>query len=263
MPLKYKKEILSLTAVVIVIVIVFSSLTAYAGTWPPAVVVESNSMQHGSNYVFGVINTGDIVALKKESSIKNIQTYLQAREDGGPKNYGEFGQVIIYINPLLHELVIHRAIFYVESWNGNSPILFDNNNPSWLTITGPDVYINDVGYSHKNLLVNLQGYVGETGFVTMGDFNFANSGIRVGNYSVAADQNANIDNSLVTLSQVVGIAVGYLPFVGVFKLWFTGHTMYIPGTSNIAMALIIVAIVALIIVPVPLVDQKKGTKNRR
>jgi len=54
-----KGELIALLAVVLVLVIIFSGLYFYTGNWPPAVIVESKSMQHGNNFVFGVINTGD------------------------------------------------------------------------------------------------------------------------------------------------------------------------------------------------------------
>jgi signal peptidase len=258
---RYKNEVISAVAVVVVIAILFSSLFLYTGNWPPAVIVESSSMQHGNNFVFGVINTGDIVGVKKIDSFANVQTYLVARERGNPITYGEYGNVVIYKNSLLRELVIHRAIFYVEGWNGTTPILYGNTHPSWLSIQGPNVYITDVGYSHRNLLVQLENYIGQVGFVTMGDHNFADSPYHIGNYTLAADQNENIDNSLVSSNQVVGVAVGYIPIVGVMKLWVTGQTTFIPENSNIAMIIIIVVIVALAIVPLPSPKSRRKERN--
>jgi len=255
-----KGELIALLAVVLVLVIIFSGLYFYTGNWPPAVIVESKSMQHGNNFVFGVINTGDIVAVKRAPSFNDVTTYLVAREDGGPINYGEYGDVIIYENFLLRELVIHRAMFYVSGWSGTTPILYGDDNPPWLTIQGSNVYIENVGFSHRNLVVSLQNYVGQTGFVTMGDYNFAFSPYKIGDYYLGADQNLNIDNTLVNQSQVLGYAVGYLPFVGVLKLWglkLTGQITYIPETSNVAMIIIIAALVIIILVPVSLSKPKR------
>ncbi len=257
MTFKYKGEVISVIAVLAIIAVIFSSLYFYTENWPPAVIVESSSMQHGNNFVFGVINTGDIVGVKKINSFQDVQTYLVSREKGHPTNYGEFGNVIVYKNYYLGELVIHRAIFYVEGWKGTTPILYGNYNPSWLTIQGSNVYLTDVGYSHKNLLVSLQNYIGETGFVTMGDHNFASSSYPTGNWTMGADQNLGIDNTLVNSSQVLGYAVGYLPVLGVLKLWISalsGNTLYlkyIPVQSNEIMAIILVLVIVLIIAPVP------------
>lgn len=252
MALKFRNEIVSAIAVVAAIAIIFSSLYVYTGNWPPAVIVESSSMQHGNNFVFGAINTGDIVSVKKIKSIASVETYLVAREKGSPSTYGEFGNVIVYNNYELRELVIHRAIFYVEGWNGTTPILYGNDNPSWLSIQGSSVYIMDVGYTHQNLVVELQSYIGQTGFVTMGDHNFANRiGGTDGAYVIAADQNTGIDNSLVNVTQVMGYAVGYLPVIGVLKVWATNNRHYIPEQSNIIMIIIIILVIALAFVPFP------------
>ena len=265
MAFKYKKEAISIITMLAALAIVFSSLFIYTGNWPPAVIVESSSMQHGNNFVFGVINTGDIVAVKKVTSFTEVQTYLLARERGFPSNYGEFGNVIVYKNYLLRELVIHRAIFYVEGWAGTTPILYGNNNPSWLLIQGSNVYITDVGYTHQNLEVKLQNVIGQEGFVTMGDNNFANRiGGVDGNYTIAADQDTGIDyGSLVNATQVVGYAVGYLPVFGVLKLWITGQTEYIPQASNEIMVILIIVIIALIFVPIPSFRSKKSSDKEK
>ena len=264
---KYKSEAVSLIAMVAVMVIIFSSLYFYTGNWPPAVIVESSSMQHGNNFVLYAINTGDIVGVKKISNFTSVETYLVAREKGSPWNYGEFGDVIVYRDYFIPELVIHRAIFYVEGWNGSVPILYGNDNPSWLSIQGSEVYITDVGYAHKNLLVDLRSYVGQTGFVTMGDHNLADSPVHNGNYTIAADQNVNIDNSLVNASQVIGYAVGHLPIVGVFKVWLTRNQADIndiPIQSSEAMVVIIAAVVLLIIAPIPSMTLiRKRTEERK
>jgi signal peptidase len=260
---KYKSEVISVVVVIAAIAIIFSSLYFYTDNWPPAVIVESSSMQHGNNFVFGAINTGDIVAVKKINSFTDVATYLVARERGSPSTYGEYGNVIVYDNYLLGELVIHRAIFYVEGWSGSTPILYGNTNPSWLSIQGSNVYITDVGYSHKSLVVELQQYIGQTGFVTMGDHNFATSQDYYGNYTIASDQNLYIDNSLVNATQVMGFAVGYLPIIGVLKVWTTPDKKYIPELSNVIMIIIIILIVLLAVVPYPSVRTKNEKELKR
>ncbi|MEM0128160.1 MAG: S26 family signal peptidase [Thermoplasmatales archaeon] len=259
-----KREVIAIVGVAVALLIIFSSLYVYTGNWPPAVIVESKSMQHGNNFVFGVINTGDIVAVKKVTSFKDVITYVSAREEGGPITYGEYGEVIVYRNYLLHELVIHRAMFYVSGWSGDSPIIYNDKNPSWLSIQGATVYIENVGFSHRNLIVDLQSYVGQTGFVTMGDYNFAFSPYVSGNYYLGADQNLGIDNSLVNQSQVFGYAVGYLPIIGVIKLWdlkLTGSITYIPETSNIAMIVILAILLIFIVLPISTGKKERIKKN--
>jgi len=242
-----KSEITISVGVIIVIVLIFASLTVYSQNWPPAVVVESSSMQHGQNFVFGVINTGDIVGVKKVNSFTDVITYLVARESGGPVNYGEYGDVIVYDDYYRGELVIHRALFYVEGWNGDTPILYGNNNPSWLNISGSTVTIFDKGFRHQNVFIDLANYVGQTGFVTMGDNN------------PVADQQpgSGIDNSLVNMSQVKGVVFGYLPILGTLKLWIEGKTQYIPEQSNIIMALVLVGLIVFAFYPGSRKNDKK------
>ncbi len=153
-----KKEISISIGVILVVIIIFVSLTLYSQNWPPAVVVESSSMQHGQNFVFGVINTGDIVGVKKVSSFKDVITYVVARESGYPIDYGEYGNVIVYNDYYLNELVIHRALFYVEGWQGDIPVIYGNDHPSWLVISGSTVTIYDKGFRRAMLdrLVLLQ-----------------------------------------------------------------------------------------------------------
>ncbi len=234
-----KKEISISIGVILVVIIIFVSLTLYSQNWPPAVVVESSSMQHGQNFVFGVINTGDIVGVKKVSSFKDVITYVVARESGYPIDYGEYGNVIVYNDYYLNEPVIHRALFYVEGWQGDIPVIYGNDHPSWLVISGSTVTIYDKGFRHQTVVIDLGSYVGQTGFVTMGDNN------------PVADQQpgSGIDNSLVNMSQVRGVVFGYLPILGTLKLWIEGKTQYIPEQSNVIMAIILILLVAFAFYP--------------
>jgi len=234
-----KKEISISIGVILVVIVIFVSLTLYSQNWPPAVVVESSSMQHGQNFVFGVINTGDIVGVKKVISFKDVVTYVVARESGYPIDYGEYGNVIVYNDYYLNELVIHRALFYVEGWQGDIPVIYGNDHPSWLVISGSTVTIYDKGFRHQTVVIDLGSYVGQTGFVTMGDNN------------PVADQQpgSGIDNSLVNMSQVKGVVFGYLPILGTLKLWIEGKTQYIPEQSNLIMAIILILLIAFAFYP--------------
>ena len=109
------------------------ALFAYAGHWPPIVVVESNSMMHvvvaeyncrpvrncepgdtrepGVPYGrFGTIDPGDIVVVKRTGRASEIQTFA----DGGKEHYGLPGEVVVY-RPGGAEgtPIIHRAMTYV------------------------------------------------------------------------------------------------------------------------------------------------------
>ncbi len=69
-----------LVALMIVILLIVG-MFAYTQNWPPVYVVESESMQHGSSDVLGVINTGDLVLAQKVSNA-SIQTYVVAQLEG-------------------------------------------------------------------------------------------------------------------------------------------------------------------------------------
>ena len=241
-----KKEtlnsLINLLLAILVIVLIFIILFAYSDIWPPVVVVESGSMQHGNQWQYGVINTGDIVIVQKVSKISNIITYLQGRETGY-QTYGDYGNVIIYTAPD-GESIIHRAMFYV-TWNKTTPeIIGENNAKNFLIVYGDDVIIKDVGYSHRNLLVDLTSYVRHSGFITMGDHNLAlaPSSTFLG-YQVyeAADENVGISSSLVTMNMIEGMAKCWLPWFGDIKLIASGNTM-IPSYS------ILFLIISLIII---------------
>jgi len=262
--LKLNKGIIQGISALLVVVLLLGAAYAYTDNWPPAVIVESKSMQHGNGFTFGVINTGDIVGVKKIDNFNQVITYVQARTQGSPIDYGDYGDVIVYKNYYLGELVIHRAILYIEGWKGTTPIIYYFKNQSWMSINGSNVIIKDVGYAHRNLIIELSQYIGEKGFVTMGDYNLANSPFLIsGNYYLAADQNVGIDNSLVNVSQIMGVAVGYIPILGVLKLWVTGKTTYIPMESNIVMAFVIAAIIIYALIPSPKKDNGKSKNNTK
>lgn len=195
-------------------------LTLYSGTWPPFSVVESESMEHGSTWTPGVINTGDIVFVKKvQNTEKSVITYVVARTENLSKNYGEYGDVILYHAPN-GLTIIHRAIFYLQWKNGN-PVVDGYDGQSWIHITNSYILIDHVGYSKRNLVVYLASLRNESGFITVGDYNLAHFGIYVPSLNAyrAADQDPLFfDFPPVKPSQVEGIAFGQIPWFGLIKL---------------------------------------------
>jgi len=214
---KYRISRYSTLILVIAIVAIIASLTAYGGIWPPASVVESESMQHSNRWEFGVINTGDIVLLKKvPDPVKNVITYVVGR-DIGYKTYGEYGDVILYTAPN-GEVIIHRAMFYL-SWDNGTPVVYGYHNQSWIKVTKSYVIIYDCSYNGRNLYVNLKGLQGEDGFITVGDHNLATSTLFVAKYDayIAADQNI-FGYPPVKPQNVVAVAYGQIPWLGLIKL---------------------------------------------
>ncbi len=204
---------------IIVILVILSGVAAifaYSDNWPPVFVVESESMEHSQNWTLGTINTGDVVMAKNiHSSISNVVTYIQGRETNY-STYGEFGNVILYDSP--NGIIIHRAMFYL-SWNGSNPVVDGYHGQSWITVTQNAVVINDVGFTHRNLIVRIGGMTGQDGFITVGDYNLAHSAIlnTSVNAYIAADQNV-FGFAPVSPGKVVGKAFGQIPWVGLIKL---------------------------------------------
>ncbi len=256
---------------VIVIIVAIAGVTVYSGMFPPASVVESESMQHSNNWQFGVINTGDIVIVKKVSDPqKNVVTYVQGRETGF-STYGDYGNVILYNAPL-NLVVIHRAMFYL-SWSNGNPVIEGASNQSWITVTPTYVLIKDVGYAHRNLLVNIGGFKNESGFITMGDHNLATASQIFYNSSmkayVAADENVGIIGHPVTASNIVGEAQGQIPWFGLIKLnimRLQGTWQYpndVPNFSYYYLGASIFAIIVLIFFPYSEFLKKGERKNHK
>src|SRR6266508_3050491 len=115
----------------VIVAVFLASMYAYAGTWPPLVVVESSSMQHSDRESFlGVIDTGDMVFQQAAPTRSSVITYIEGRASGY-STYGDYGDVIIFNRPGNPTPVIHRAIMYVTVYlNGTADVL-DVANPSF------------------------------------------------------------------------------------------------------------------------------------
>ena len=202
----------------IIILGVLIGLVVYSGVFPPASVVESGSMQHSQDWEYGVINTGDIVLVKKvPNPEKDVTTYVQGRTSNF-STYSDYGNVLLYNAPG-GLIVIHRAMFYL-TWSNNTPVVQAYTNQSWMSVTDSYVLIKDVGFTHRNLIVFLNDFRNESGFITMGDHNLAISTLynKTFNAYIAADENVNIISHPVTNSNIVGIAQGLVPWFGLIKL---------------------------------------------
>lgn len=256
---------------VIVIIVAIAGVTIYSGIFPPASVVESGSMQHSDNWEFGVINTGDIVLVKKISDPqKNIVTYVQGRQSNF-FTYGDYGNVILYNAPQ-NLVVIHRAMFYL-SWSDGNPVVAGASNQSWITVSQTYVLIKDVGYAHRNLIVDIAGFKNESGFITMGDHNLATASSYFYNSTLnayrAADENVGIISHPVTSSDIVGEAQGQIPWFGLIKLnimRLQGTWQYpsdVPNFSYEYLGASLFAIVVLIMFPYSKFLGKEKRKNNK
>jgi signal peptidase len=234
---------------VVIVVIIFLSLYTYAQTWPPIVVIESGSMQHGELSHIGTIDTGDIVVVKKIYSEDDVISYVEGRMKGY-ESYGDYGDVVIY--QYNGKLIIHRAIIHLH-WNGKEWKIRgfeDGNYPSWLHVTKDYISIDDVGFEKKVVIINIDknhldpNKVGRDGFITMGDNNLARYG------SSAYDQSSAggfipICPKLVNYDMIVGVARGEIPWMGAIKLYLTGtNTNEIPPNTTVNMILSVIILIA-------------------
>src|SRR5438445_9148715 len=97
----------------LIVTVFLGALYLYAGVWPPLVVVESSSMQRGSEASsLGVIDTGDMVFQQAASTRSSIVTYIEGRATGYA-TYGDYGDVIIFRRAGTPTPIIHRAIMYI------------------------------------------------------------------------------------------------------------------------------------------------------
>ncbi|MGC8663669.1 MAG: hypothetical protein ACP5SF_04155 [Thermoplasmata archaeon] len=254
----------SIVIAISAILIIFAGLYLYAGNWPPVTIIESSSMQHGNHFTWGVINTGDIVLQKKITNISQVVTYVQGRETGY-SSYGDYGNVILYEPYPGSTSVIHRAMFYI-TWNGNTFHIKGQTEAikeGWLIIKGYDIILENVGFSDRNLVVNVSssspyaGYmdlIGRDGFFTMGDNNLANSPFSNPNIIFpniayyACDQNVGIAPGPISIGQIVGVAQGWLPWFGIIKLVLSGETQYIPTDSYYYLTFTLAIIVAIALI---------------
>lgn len=239
---------LSLIDIIIALALVasvFLAMFAYTGSWPPLVVVESRSMQHSetTSYI-GIMDTGDLVMVKKVPSYSDITTYLSGKQHDY-MTYGDYGDVLIYWREGNHLVtpIIHRAVLFLAADpNGSysAPELsglvrgidYDmaNDDNSWNNITD-NFTIHNYGYADMEIEIPIKDMLSymhnngigiHSGFITKGDFN------------PVVDQRlfATQSKEPIPFDWVVGRATGEIPWFGMMKLWFTGTLPdYTPANS--------------------------------
>ena len=241
-----------------IIVVLLVSLYAYTQNWPPIYVVESNSMQHGSNDQLGLINTGDLV-LAQKVSLSSITPYVTGLQTGY-STYGEYGDVLLYWpNGGGSTPIIHRALFYLD-WNpvggfynatdlsglpcgtaSNAVFAYYlplGSAPTCRTTDlalGGTIDLYRIGWTDENVSIPLTTTLGDhSGFITMGDAN------------LYTDQTAPVPfSTLVEPGWVIGVARGMIPWFGALKLLLEGQTSEVPAQSWQFMALTIVGVILL------------------
>jgi signal peptidase len=206
------------------VVLVLLAMYAYAGLWPPLVVVESESMMHGTDNLshIGTIDTGDLVLVRDVGDVEDVKTYV----DGfvfGHKTYGDFGDVVVYKRDgsETQTPIIHRAMIYLEinadGLSYRAPSLqylpaekWSTTNPTdtWDRLTSA-IMIYNVGWNPWTVTIDVSHFIPYhgSGFITKGDHN------------PTIDQMAS--SRPVDVTWIVGKARGEIPWFGLLKLWTT------------------------------------------
>ncbi len=234
----------------LVVIIVMGALFAYCQVWPPVVVVESGSMMHGVNSEIGIIDTGDMVLVKRSPAKENVMTFIEG-ESRNHRTYGEFGDVIIYrpngrddLTPIIHRAVLWLDINTTHVQEGvDGRINYDNYtfdvSELGLFDTSSDILLSDYGYKVRNVIISLDGIMDNFermdiephgGYITMGDNNCPTYDQRPGSYLPVKEE------------WVVGKAFGELPWFGLIKLSITGELMGdVPPNSwqNLSIAILL------------------------
>ncbi len=110
-----KRLLLGLLAAGAAVGLIFGGLAAYAGMWPPVLVVESGSMQHGDTASeIGLLDTGDLAIIQAIHNPADIVTYLAGRATG-VTSFGDSGDVMVFADPEPNEsaVLLHRAFAFV------------------------------------------------------------------------------------------------------------------------------------------------------
>ena len=239
----------------IIMAIILGSLYAYAQNWPPMVVIESQSMMHGPDSRVGVIDTGDLVLVKKVTERSDIASYVEGQKEDY-KMYGDYGDVIIYAkNGGTNTPVIHRAVVWLEANRTISGR--DSFDIPRLDLWNQAGKVNIPNYGHKQMnltidlgiiLQNFRKHSKEihSGFVTKGDNN-----LLCDQTSLREDGSGGPLVEPVKVDWIVGKAVGELPWFGLIKLYVNGD---LEGNSapSASVRNLVIALILLIATPMVL-----------
>ena len=238
------------------VIIILSGLWALTGSWPPLVVVESNSMIHSEEGEVGSIDAGDLVLVNSPQRTEHIVTYVESMQEGnqyyGYESHGMPGDVIIYQkNGGSDTPVIHRALLKAVR----------NESGGW-DVPGTNVRgVEEVSltldyrcYPHGGSLRIDRWTPNHEGYLTTGD-NERSNGCRIDQLR-ATDKNASDQyirsqglkdqdgNPVLAVREdwVLGIASTEIPWLGSIKLLTTGAWPAVPNSSWTKLSILVGAI---------------------
>ncbi|MBJ03810.1 MAG: hypothetical protein CMB65_03850 [Euryarchaeota archaeon] len=231
-----------------------SVLVLMTGSWPPMVVIESNSMQHDEDGEVGSIDAGDLVLVMTQER-KNIITFVEATESGGDyegyESHGMPGDVIIYQkNGGADTPVIHRALLEVVEnisggWDVPGTTLRNVSSITWTF----DILCPYHGGTYN---LNIQNWDPvHSGYLTKGDNNNCMIDQPAANtQSQGPGLSDEYGNAVQTTKGewVIGVAGAEIPWVGSIKLGMSSNSQSVPDASwskLILTAIVLLAIPAI------------------
>ncbi|MFW3145784.1 MAG: S26 family signal peptidase [Thermoplasmatota archaeon] len=245
-------------AAVIVLLLIVGALYTFTGNWPPLVVVQSGSMEHSAEESqIGVIDTGDLVFVKKLGDT-SIVPYVEGRQKDH-RTYSSYGDVIIF-RPNGDEdrtAIIHRAVVWIE---------FNNSTYDYETFEGGGFDIPSMGINNSKGVITIDEYewpkdpggdleidlgkilrsfrnireVPHSGFLTKGDDN--------GGVDQTSDFGPEPWMQPVKKEWILGKSVGELPWFGIIKLWMEGKSDWRPNSQrNLIITLIVIVLLPFVI----------------
>lgn len=239
---------------VIIVAVVLGGTYAYTQSWPPLVVVESSSMQHGNQESsVGVIDTGDMVFQQVARTRDSVVTYVEGRATNYA-TYGDYGDVIIFTRGA-GTPIIHRAILYVTLRPGGTAdapdVALYLRDDEWdaTNASGPTgnpiglrtLTIHSMGYRHDiNLTITFSGYAAATdrsGYITMGDNNLYRQCGTGPNCSQGYDPELG---RIPRVQDVLGRARLEIPWIGLIKLTLQPTAIQIVGAFVVAVLVLAV-----------------------
>ncbi|MEE2758845.1 MAG: S26 family signal peptidase [Candidatus Thermoplasmatota archaeon] len=231
-----------------------SILVLVTGSWPPMVVIESNSMQHDEAGEVGSIDAGDLVLVMTQER-KDIITFAEATETGGNYegyvSHGMPGDVIIYQkNGGADTPVIHRALLKVTSnssggWDVPGTTLRNVTSITWTF----DILCPYHGGDY-NLKIEDWNPVHD-GYLTKGDNNDCMIDQPAANTQGQGPGLSDEYGNPVQTTKgewVIGVAGAEIPWVGSIKLGLSNNSQSVPDATwskLIFTAIILLAIPAI------------------
>jgi len=231
------------------VVLLLGSMWISTGSFPPMVVVESQSMMHEEDGSIGAIDPGDLILVMNNDRV-DIVSFAEATQVGnenyGHESHGMPGDVIIYRkNGGQDTPVIHRALLEVVSngsgWDVPGTTLRNVETVTW-TLEYP------CSSFHGTYSLQVVGWEPEhSGFLTSGDNNFGGCMIdqpaanSQGPGSGLVDANGNPVEP-VKEDWIVGVASSEIPWIGAIKLVTSGNSGSVTATSWYSLTITILLI---------------------